>query len=470
VRAPALPILFVPGAPASELLHAEEGHRLFFRFRDLDSTQWRRDNLDLLMGPDDPDDPGPVTVGPAIKRYFQGETLLDLAHGKQSSSFYDLMEGVGYPKLHEIVREAPWDWRLPVDHPSTLRGLRGAIDSLHEETGRRVAVVAHGAGGLAVRAALESEPECVEAIDRLVAIGVPWAGTPDVMGWLGYHHKLLPLDKKTTDRVVTTWWSFWDLAPPDPDSSSLEDEEGPLALFTVEGRPASPLTSTRWIGTKKDAFKRLRAESAHERLGARGRELRLKGRSLAVWNLVGWGAPTIPSARLEGKEIQLDEPTPDGDGIVPRRSAAWLAGDGVRTFFVPLGGFQPVPHGTLWKARAVREIFRRIVEEDDGSFEHVFAAVDSHDSDEDTASVRVRLVAQDENGAGLERAEVRVLDREEWVPFDEDGRLTIHIHRYRWRHTRADVRQVRARVRWQQQGHERQKDFRLLAEGNPHRK
>ena len=462
--------MFVPGLPASELVHAEEGHRLFFRYRDIDSTKWKRENLDLILGPDDPDEPGPVEVGGAIKRYFQGETLVDLAHGKQSTSFYDILERIGYAKGSDLVREAPWDWRLPVDHSSTRKRIAAAIDELFESAGSKVLLVAHGAGGLAVRAALEAEPKRVEKIERLLAVGVPWAGAPDVMGWLGYHRKFLPLDKKTTDKVVTTWWSLWDLAPPDPESTELVDDEGPLGLFTAKGEPASPLTSTKWIATKKDAFKRKRAESSHARLGERTPELRLGKRSLPVWNVVGWGAPTMPSARLEGKEIELDEPTPDGDGIVPRRSAAWLRGKDVQTFFVPLGGFQPVPHGTLWKARAARELIRRLAERDDVKFDHVFSAVDSHDSEEDTASVRVRFVAQDETGAKLEDAEVRVLDREEWVPFQDDGRLTIRIHRYRWRHTRADVRQVRARIRWKQWGRERHKDVRLLAEGNPHRK
>lgn len=460
------PVVFVPGLPGSALIHRQDDRRIFFRARESDNSRWKKQFLPALQGPDDPAAEDAVVAGEPIATLFRArEPLLDVAPGKQAASLYDLLRHWGYREQDDRLRPVGWDWRLPVDHPTTLDRLRRALVDLHAEQGARVVVLAHGAGGLVVRALLEAEPELCERLALLVTFGVPWAGCLEPLRHLTAKAAFPPFDRKETRAIFGHSWALWEMLPPAPDGADLADDEGPLDLFSAAGAPASPLTANSWIGkSKAEEPLRRRARQAAARLSRSRRELALGGRRLAVWNLAGWGIPTVVAARLgdEG-ELELEE-GPDGDGVVPRRAAAWLAGEGVVHWWLPLGGFTPAAHPILWRGRAARELLRRALT-GEGAPHHVHAAVDPQDVEGDPPEIRIRFVAQGEGGEPLAGAAVHLFDRSDPRPFGGDGRLTLAVHRERWQSARRDVRQLRIRITWTDGDRERRKDLTVLAGG-----
>ena len=96
---------------------------------------------------------------------------------------------------------------------------------------------------------------------------------------------------------------------------------------------------------------------------------------------------------------------------------------------------------------------------------HVQAVVDAEDAVGDPSALRIRLVAQDASGAALSDAAVELPDRGDSIPFQQDGRVTVSIHRHRWQQARSDVREVRLRVVWRDGSAGRHKDLTLLAGG-----
>ena len=78
----------------------------------------------------------------------------------------------------------PWDWRL--DPRSQLRRLDAKItaalgDELSKAQGLdEVVLVAHSAGGLLVRAAL-NDPAIAKRVQRVLTIGTPYLGTPQAL-------------------------------------------------------------------------------------------------------------------------------------------------------------------------------------------------------------------------------------------------------------------------------------------------
>jgi hypothetical protein len=175
------------------------------------------------------------------------------------------------------------------------------------------------------------------------------------------------------------------------------------------------------------------------------RERRLPGWFPEVINLVGWGLPTHITAHLNAASKALTfnrlgshESCKDGDGTVPRRSAAWLTGDQLKTFWLPMGHFvrQAITrgHSTLWDNTAGRQLLTAAIT-DRWPERWVFAAIDSDDACSAGSSIRVRLVAQGRDGYSFPGTTVRFLDLSggptRHVPFEADGRLTVRVPRNR---------------------------------------
>jgi hypothetical protein len=124
------------------------------------------------------------------------------------------------------------------------------------------------------------------------------------------------------------------------------------------------LTERAWIdrlaptASLRAAMDARRLEAGN-RLGTRSPTLGGIGADLPVATFAGWGADTLRqailgpngevalSARIDGEDPGMD----DGDGTIPRASAAWLRGANVRRFHVPIGHYPDagnLPHARLW--------------------------------------------------------------------------------------------------------------------------
>lgn len=453
------PLVYVPGLPGSTLVEAASGRRIFFRYRDASDPRWKKELLPKLNGPEDPAADDGVVAGEPIASLFKAEQpLLDVSLGKQAASLYDVLRKQGM-EPEEAVCPVAWDWRRPVDHPGTLEALRRAIAG----GDGAVTVLAQGAGGLVLRSLLEAEPQLVERIAAVVCFGVPWAGTVQPLVDLAGERSFPPFDRAATRDILSHSWALFDLLPPEP-----AGEDAAPHLFDADGEPASPLLDTRWIARRDRAMKQ-RAERAAERRGRRRAAWELGGRTLRIWNLIGWGLETCCKARFDKREgLTFDEPSDEGDGVVPVCSAAWLAGPGVTHHYLPIGNFAPADHGKLWRGRPAHNILKRVLAGDTAAFTHVYAAVDVRAGDGDPQWIRVRIVAQDGAGCRLEGATVRIMDRAGTpLEFHEDGRLTVAIHRGRWNQVRSDLRQIRAVISWREDGFERRKSFTLMAGVSP---
>ncbi|HXO28385.1 MAG TPA: hypothetical protein VOA80_13640 [Thermoanaerobaculia bacterium] len=241
----------------------------------------------------------------------------------------------------------------------------------------------------------------------------------------------------------------------------MQDSEGDLKLFTVAGHQASTLVDTGWIppGAEGDPF-RLRAASANRRLGTRQRTLDLGGRSLEVLNLVGWGTSTLTNADLQSAGKVILNETTEGDGTIPRRSAAWLEGPGVTTFLLPIGHYEDRQlesvHIVIWQNRPVRDLLGFFLAGQPRP-PYTYAAVDAADAvGVDLPIVRVRLVALDTAGRPLPNAYALAVGLDPPSPaqylFDDDGRGTMRIAREHIPIAQAGLGRFAVEIHWQDAG------------------
>jgi Lecithin:cholesterol acyltransferase len=429
------PVVFVPGLPGSELLDAATGERLFLNLGLLISKTARQKLLPRLEGPDNPTQPDGVVAGLPIA------DVLDLPlfdAGKQAQSLYDTLRRLGYtgfrPPFGSHFRAVGWDWRLPVDHAVVQGALAGAIDELHASTGDRVVPIVHSTGGLVLRALLEAQPALVDKIDRVLSLGVPWAGTLKAFRFVVGTTGFFPLTKAETQHTIGRSWAAFDLLPPDP----AKTPDAPPLVFAGNGDASSPLVDHAWIPAGPDRAPMVaRAQRSDQQLGRRSRRLELGGRPLAITTVAGWGVATDTTARLAGGNVQL-ESTPEGDGTVPFLSASWLRG--VQPFFAPLGFYPthnlPEHHSTLWKTPPVQDLLAELLT---GASHRDFAhaAVDSDDAINQRDRVRVRVVALDGMGNPLPGATVRISEltgpADPPIALQGDGRGEVKVARNRMR-------------------------------------
>jgi hypothetical protein len=463
------PLVFVPGLPGTKLLDKASGEELFPNLAALLSAAMRPKLLAELSGPDDPDQDGGVVPGEPIRwviELLRGSFIDFSGTLKQAASLYDILEALGYgpfdgASFGDRFRPVGWDWRRPVDQRDTLARVRAAIVELHDALGEPVTVLCHSTGGLVVRSLLEGEPALAERLERVIAIGIPWIGTlaplPMLAGGSGWG----PFTAAETQRAIGHSWAAFDLLPPDPAKTDLA---GADFFLDAAGHPASPLTATGWIPADP-GFDPLRARAARSdaHLGERARQFDLGGRQLAVVNVVGRGASTITHASLDAQgQLHFDR-TPEGDGTVPRRSAAWLKGDGVSTFLVPIGNYTDDQirreHIVLWENRPVRDLLAALLA-GRARLPYAYAAVDGDDAvAAEKPAVRVYLVALDEKGGPLPGAYATALQVSPPDPTrygtNDEGLGQMTLQRENISQGMHDTFHFQVQFHWQEAGAER---------------
>jgi hypothetical protein len=466
------PLVFVPGLPGSKLIDNQAGgQELFPSLAALTSTTLRPTLIRRLSGPDDPDQDDGMVAGEPIRSILFRSSLIDFSGTlKQADTLYAILQDLGYPAAAfeppypDRFKAVGWDWRRPVDQRLAQAALAGAIRDLRQATGEPVTVLCHSTGGLVVRALLESQPDLCDLIERLIAIAIPWAGTlqslPQLLGQVGFG----PIDAAETAQIVGHSWAAFDVLPPGPPQTPMQDGEGDLDLFTVAGHQASTLVDTGWIppGIEGDPL-RLRAASANRRLGTRQRTLDLGGRNLEVLNLVGWGTSTLTNADLQSAGNVILNETTEGDGTIPRRSAAWLEGPGVTTFLLPIGHYEDRQlesvHIVIWQNRPVRDLLAFFLAGQPRP-PYTYAAVDAADAvGVDLPIVRVRLVALDMAGRPLPNAYALAVGLNPPSPaqylLDDDGRGTMRIAREHIPVVQAGLGRFGVEIHWQEAGQDR---------------
>lgn len=464
---PLKPLVFVPGLPGSVIRDVTDDVELFPSLASLTSTTMRPRLLERLSGPDDPNAADGVEPGEpvrSVKRLLVLGALIDLSGlTKQAETLYEILRDLGYSTrapFRDRFRPVGWDWRRPVDQARVQRDVTAAIEDLHRTTGERVTVIAHSTGGLVMRSLLEGPQggtprlELVDKIERLIAIGIPWAGTLQSLSPLAALSGFGPLTAAETQRVLGRSWAAFDLLPPDPARTDMTDAEGDLNLFVENGRQGSPLVSTGWIpaGGQFNAL-RQRAARSNERFGMRPKRLSLGDRSLEVVNFVGWGAETRSRFTLEAGGRLAETLTKDGDGTIPRRSAAWL--QGVTTLMVPLGHTPRSQilrrHITLWQSPAVSDLLGVLLAGRPRT-PYIHAAVDSDDAvNVHKETVEVRGVALDPTGRALPQATMEA--GEQTLAFGADGRGSLMLPRAQIRQrVRERLFRFEVRFRWQGPG------------------
>lgn len=417
-------VVFIPGFPASTLVRQDGGGQVFPPgIDDLAIPAKYRELLRRLAGPDDPDEmDDPVQAGEPIRRVLR---FLGFDLGKQAQSLYDLLAKLGYDVATAgHVAPVGWDWRLPVDHPQVDMDVASAFAALSATSADPVVVIAHSTGGLVLRAFLARNPAMARRIERVIAIGVPWAGvlrTLDYAANGGTFDGLLN-DPREGQGLICRSWAAFDLFPPDPARTDLTDAWGvPLDLFVWKvgdaWRQRAPLAASEWLDTipvTHRAAARDRARWADDRLGARTSDFEYGGVRVPVTNIIGWGARTETRARLvreSGKWRVLVEHSRDGDATVPKRSAAWLRGPNVTTWHVPYGLYEkalPKPHSQLWGAPPARALLGQLLG-GAAPTTYFWAALDPDDAEARRSPMLVRVVARAADGQGLPDATIHVV-------------------------------------------------------------
>lgn len=418
------PLVFVPGLPGTKLLDRASGRELFPNLFGLISAE-RDLLLARLRGPDDPDADDGVVAGDPIDAVLPLLPFLDLdGLLKHAASLYGILRGLGYGiaggSFGDRFRPVGWDWRRPVDQKGTLDRLRQAIVELHDALGERVTVLCHSTGGLVLRSLFAAEPALAARVERVLALGVPWAGTLDPLPLLSGQSGWGPLSADETRRALDRSWAAFDLLPPDPAKTDMSDVD----LFRdAAGRPSSPLVDTSWIRDDGELqAAKDRAASSDARLGRRPRELDL---GVEVVDIAGWAMDTLTRGSLDAQGRLRFQHSPEGDGTIPRASAAWPRGPALRTFLVPIGHYPNDligrKHIVLWENPPVRDLLATFLA---GRPQppYVYAAVDGDDAVAvDKQQIRVYIVALDAAGNPLPGAFATAAGSSTEYGFGPDG-------------------------------------------------
>ena len=403
------PIVFIPGLPASELVHRSTGRVIFPPSLRKMLSGSGRDKLTRLL----------TDTGPADE-LVAGEPIREVLEvAKQAQSLYDILRGrYGYT-IHsgENFRAVGWDWRKGIDDGAVQSATVRAIDELHLANRAKVVVIAHSTGGLVLRRLLEQQPAIAAKIEHVLAFGVPWAGTLKAVFYVAKGEPFgLPfarLSSRQVREIMSHSQAAWDLFPPDPAKTDLLDRLGqPLNLVTDgAGRQIGLLVDHRWMPAgASGAHMPALALRADERLGSRSADINLQQvPTPPITCVAGWGVQTETRCVMTAAGSVSFQTSKEGDGTVALRSASWLRGSTVRTFYLPIGLYPmagiPFRHSLLWDSPPVLEIFEQVLRSvPAGPF--IAAAVDSDEGRDPQADVTIRLTAADESGQALPDARV----------------------------------------------------------------
>jgi hypothetical protein len=410
------PVVFIPGFPASELRLAATGEVIFPPplgvFFDAAA---RQRIIRLLTGPDAP--PGSIVVGEPIR------TVLDIA--KQAQTLYDILTGTYGYTTSGGANFAPvgWDWRGAVDADRVHADVAAAIDSLAAQNGgAKVIVIVHSTGGLVFRRCLELQPALAAKVERILALGIPWAGTLKSFPFITTGETFGPfpplqLSGQDVQGIMSHAQAAYDLLPPNPATTDMTDPSGgPLNLFVDgSGVQQGPLVDLLWLhgGPEKDYMRR-NAADADLRLGRRGNTIVLGGGAAVppITNIGGWGTSTQTRCSMDGTGQLAYTETPEGDGTIPLASATWLRGAMVRTCILPIGAYPvgqiPMVHSQIWNSPPMLQIFNQVLLGTPPA-PFVCCAADGDDAVDPAApGVRLRLAAADATGRALPDLEATV--------------------------------------------------------------
>jgi hypothetical protein len=377
-----------------------------------------------LLGPDDLTVDDRVAAGEPVGslRFL----AFDLA--KQADHLYAILEGCGIagPRLVKVG----WDWRRPVTDPTARAALRGAILG----GAGRCTVIAHSTGGLLVRQLFEDEPALLAKVERVVAFGVPWAGTLKPLKVLVGQQPFAITPEKKAQELLASAWAAFDLLPRDR-----------VGLTFGAGGAAIDVTAPahrNWVPAPLAAKMNPRLEHTRSAAGL-GTPGPAWAFSTPLLNLAGWGERTDVRADVAADgtvtfnhSLPGDDADHQGDGTVPLVSAGFLGGAAVETLFVPIGAYQQSkgsnrPHSSLWRNPGGRDALRHLLA---GAplDRFVYATVDWSDKvDPGAATVRLRFVIQQRGGASFAGGVLRLanLAAKPEVPVGATGRGTAKANR-----------------------------------------
>lgn len=403
------PIVFIPGLPASELVNRTTGRVIFPPPIKKMLNESGREKLVRLLADTGPNDE--IVAGEPIRE------VLEVA--KQAESLYDILRSrYGYT-IHsgQNFRPVGWDWRKAIDDGAVQAAIVKAIQDLHAANQSKVVVMAHSTGGLVLRRLLEQQPSLAEKIEQVIAFGVPWAGTLKAVFYVAkgepFGLPLVRLSARQVREIMSHAQAAWDLFPPDPAKTDLVDRSGQTLDLVTDGagRQIGPLVDHRWIpkglsGAHMPAF----ALRADERLGRRSADITLQqAPTPPITSIAGWGTQTDTRCVMTADGSVSFQRSKEGDGTIALRSASWLRGSTVRTFFLPIGLYPmagiPFPHSRIWDSPPVLEILDQVLKSvSAGPF--IAAAVDSDEGRDAQKDVTIRLTAADESGQPLPNAAV----------------------------------------------------------------
>jgi pimeloyl-ACP methyl ester carboxylesterase len=114
---------------------------------------------------------------------------------------------------HDIF---PYDWRKSFLHSTTA--LRDRVVQLHQNSGRKIDIVAHSMGGLMVRTALMEHGDVIwPAIRKIVFVGTPQYGATAIAGYLKNHlwgfELMALLGRYLSRETLRSLWGVLSLLP-----------------------------------------------------------------------------------------------------------------------------------------------------------------------------------------------------------------------------------------------------------------
>ena len=239
---------------------------------------------------------------------------------------FDSLVAEGYIEGRDLF-VAPYDWRFGV--ASSAEAIHAVVKNAAAHAGDgRVNVVAHSMGGLVVKEHL-TRPSSTDLIKKIVLVGVPQLGAPQIFKVLQYGDDLgfgnsvvSFLNAGEIKKISQNMPGVYDLLP----SRKFVQIEGGYVFDKREGnRPPLSFDESAQFMTQDPADSRNPALLARADLfHASSDALAMKG--VDVYNLAGCGNPTVKGFVVQGGGT-VDLVRGNGDGSVPLGSALALAND-----------------------------------------------------------------------------------------------------------------------------------------------